>query len=63
MNLFVGDIVRIKKSAYRPWTLEQTQTGDMVIVKKELLHFSDTPEPPEPLFRSRGWITTVSPER
>lgn len=50
MNLLVGDIVRIKKSAYKPWALEQTQMGDMVIVKKELLHFSDTPEPPEPLF-------------
>lgn len=48
--LKVGDIVRIRESAYKPWALEQTQRGDMVVVKKELLHFSDTPEPPEPLF-------------
>lgn len=51
MNLFVGDIVRIKKSAYKPWALEQTQMGDMVIVKKELIHFTfnDTEGPREPL--------------
>lgn len=29
----VGDIVRIKEKAYRPWTVTQTQMGDMVIVK------------------------------
>ena len=44
MNLFVGDIVRIKKSAYRPWTLEQTMEGDMVVVKIEELPFVDPPE-------------------
>lgn len=44
MNLFVGDIVRIKKSAYRPWTLEQTMEGDMVVVKIEELPFIDPPE-------------------
>ena len=43
MNLFVGDIVRIKKSAYRPWTLEQTMEGDMVVVKIEELPFIDPP--------------------
>ena len=47
--LKVGDIVRIRESAYKPWALEQTQRGDMVVVKKELLHFSDTPEPAETL--------------
>ncbi|MBR3026286.1 MAG: hypothetical protein IKH71_17780 [Oscillospiraceae bacterium] len=47
--LKVGDIVRIRESAYKPWVLEQTQRGDMVVVKKELVHFSDTPEPAEPL--------------
>lgn len=44
MNLFVGDIVRIKKSAYRPWTLEQTMEGDMVVVKIEKPPFIDPPE-------------------
>lgn len=29
----VGDIVRIKERAYRPWMLAQTMQGDMVIVK------------------------------
>ena len=29
----VGDTVRIKEKAYRPWTVTQTQMGDMVIVK------------------------------
>lgn len=33
MKLKVGDIVRIKESAYKPWALVQTQRGDMVIVK------------------------------
>lgn len=47
--LKVGDIVRIRESAFKPWALEQTQRGDMVVVKRELVHFSDTPEPPEPL--------------
>ena len=41
--LKVGDIVRIKKSAYRPWTLEQTMEGDMVVVKIEELPFADPP--------------------
>ena len=42
--LKVGDIVRIKKSAYRPWTLEQTMEGDMVVVKIEDCPFRDPPE-------------------
>ena len=33
MKLKVGDIVRIKERAYRPWMLAQTMQGDMVIVK------------------------------
>lgn len=37
----MGDIVRIKKSAYKPWALEQTQTGDMMVVKIEKLPFED----------------------
>lgn len=47
MELKVGDIVRIKKSAYRPWTLEQTMEGDMVVVKIEELPFVDLPEDAE----------------
>ena len=42
--LKVGDIVRIRESAYRPWTLEQTMEGDMVVVKIEELPFVDPPE-------------------
>ena len=33
MKYKVGDIVRIKERAYRPWMLAQTMRGDMVIVK------------------------------
>lgn len=33
MKFKVGDIVRIKERAYRPWMLAQTMQGDMVIVK------------------------------
>lgn len=45
--LKVGDIVRIKKNAYRPWTLEQTMEGDMVVVKIEELPFIDPPKDAE----------------
>lgn len=41
MELKVGDIVRIRESAYKPWALEQTQRGDMVVVKVEKLPFED----------------------
>lgn len=43
-ELKVGDIVRIKESAYRPWTLSQTMEGDMVVVKIEDCPFKDPPE-------------------
>ena len=43
-ELKVGDIVRVKESAYRPWTLSQTMEGDMVVVKIEELPFIDPPE-------------------
>lgn len=46
-ELKVGDIVRIKESAYRPWTLSQTMEGDMVVVKIEELPFVDPPEDAE----------------
>lgn len=46
-ELKVGDIVRIKESAYRPWTLTQTMMGDMVVVKIEELPFVDSPEDAE----------------
>lgn len=46
-ELKVGDIVRIKESAYRPWTLSQTMEGDMVVVKIEELPFIDPPEDAE----------------
>ena len=42
-ELKVGDTVRIKESAYRPWTLSQTLEGDMVVVKIEELPFIDPP--------------------
>lgn len=43
MKLKVGDIVRIKERAYRPWTVTQTMMGDMVVVKIEELPFIDPP--------------------
>ena len=46
-ELKVGDTVRIKESAYRPWTLSQTLEGDMVVVKIEELPFVDSPEDAE----------------
>ena len=46
-ELKVGDTVRIKESAYRPWTLSQTMEGDMVVVKIEELPFVDSPEDAE----------------
>lgn len=46
-ELKVGDTVRIKESAYRPWTLSQTMEGDMVVVKIEELPFIDPPEDAE----------------
>jgi hypothetical protein len=42
-ELKVGDTVRIKERAYRPWTLSQTLEGDMVVVKIEELPFIDPP--------------------
>lgn len=42
-ELKVGDTVRIKERAYRPWTLSQTLEGDMVVVKIEELPFVDPP--------------------
>ena len=46
-ELKVGDTVRIKERAYRPWTLSQTLEGDMVVVKIEELPFVDPPEDAE----------------
>lgn len=43
-ELKVGDTVRIKESAYRPWTLEQTMEGDMVVVKIQDMPFKAPPE-------------------
>ena len=43
-ELKVGDIVRIKERAYRPWTLSQTLMGDMVVVKIEDCPFKDPPK-------------------
>lgn len=43
-ELKVGDTVRIKESAYRPWTVTQTMMGDMVVVKIEDQPFKDPPE-------------------
>ena len=43
-ELKVGDTVRIKEKAYRPWTLSQTLEGDMVVVKIEDCPFKDPPE-------------------
>ena len=43
MELKVGDIVRIKERAYRPWMLAQTMAGDMVVVKIEESPFINAP--------------------
>lgn len=40
----VGDTVRIRESAYRPWTLTQTMMGDMVVVKIQDMPFKVPPE-------------------
>lgn len=42
--LKVGDTVRIRKGAYRPWTVTQTMMGDMVVVKIAYPPFREPPE-------------------
>lgn len=42
-ELKVGDTVRIKESAYRPWTVTQTMMGDMVVVKIDETPFENAP--------------------
>lgn len=41
--LKVGDIVRVKESAYHPYAVAQTQLGDMIVVKIEDPPFKDPP--------------------
>ena len=43
-ELKVGDTVRIKERAYRPWTVTQTMMGDMVVVQIQDAPFKDPPE-------------------
>lgn len=43
-ELKVGDTVRIRESAYRPWAVTQTMIGDMVVVQIEDTPFRDPPE-------------------